>query len=104
MATVGLTDPRDNPFRQKTYDPHANSPYDGTTEYQFTRRELNVDGLYYMRARYYSPALQRFISRDPGRPAGGSNMYAYASDYPANFSDPTGLSAIPVHRCWVLRV
>lgn len=32
---------------------------------QFTGRDNDGTGLYYYRARYYSPALQRFISEDP---------------------------------------
>ena len=43
-----------------------------------------------MRNRYYLPAIGRFISRDPSGLGGGTNMYAYAGDDPANFSDPTG--------------
>jgi uncharacterized protein RhaS with RHS repeats len=44
-----------------------------------------------MRSRYYSPAIGRFISRDPAGLAGGINLYAYAGDSPTNFTDPTGL-------------
>jgi len=33
--------------------------------------------LYYYRARYYNPTLQRFISEDPvGFAGGGPNLYA----------------------------
>ena len=50
-------------------------------------------GLYYMRARYYDPALGRFLSEDPIGIAGGLNLYAYAGNDPVNQWDPTGLSA-----------
>lgn len=46
-------------------------------------------GLYYYRARYYTPGNGRFISEDP---AGGANLYAYTAGNPINFIDPTGLS------------
>jgi RHS repeat-associated protein len=36
-----------------------------SNSYQFTRRENDGAGLYYYRARYYSPASQRFLSEDP---------------------------------------
>lgn len=51
-------------------------------------------GLYYFRARYYSPELRRFISEDPIGLAGGVNPYMYAGNDPINSVDPTG----PVQR------
>ncbi|MDR2871707.1 MAG: RHS repeat-associated core domain-containing protein [Xanthomonadaceae bacterium] len=33
--------------------------------YQYTVRELDQSGLYYYRARYYSPQMGWFISEDP---------------------------------------
>jgi RHS repeat-associated protein len=59
---------------------------------QYAGRENDQTGLYYNRARYYSPALQRFISEDPIGLAGGDNLYAYVSNDPADFSDPSGLA------------
>jgi hypothetical protein len=46
----------------------------------------------YYRARYYNPALQRFISEDPLGFAGGINLYGYAYNNPLSFRDPLGLS------------
>ncbi len=60
--------------------------------FEFTGRENDGDGLYYMRARYYAPSIARFISRDPIGIAGGLNLYEYAGDSPTNATDPTGLS------------
>jgi len=51
-------------------------------------------GLIYMRARWYDPALGRFISEDPAGLAGGINPYVFAGDDPINQSDPSG--ACPV--------
>ena len=51
-----------------------------------------LSGLYQMGARYYDPALGRFISRDPTGYAGsGINLYAYCGDNPLVYTDPTGL-------------
>mgnify|MGYP000260794982 CR=1 FL=1 len=57
------------------------------------------DGLLYMRARYYSPELRRFISADSviGNLAStpSLNRYAYANGNPVTQIDPFGLSAEP---------
>jgi RHS repeat-associated protein len=50
------------------YSPYGDSAQTGTgaTPFQFTGRENDgATGLYYYRARYYSPPLGRFISEDP---------------------------------------
>ncbi len=48
-------------------------------------------GFYYYRARYYSPILGRFISKDPIGFSGGINLYAYVRNNPVNLRDPLGL-------------
>jgi len=45
------------------------------------------------RARYYDPAIGRFISEDPMRFYSGANFYQYSNDSPTNWVDPLGLSA-----------
>lgn len=59
--------------------------------FQYTGRENDGNGLYYYRARYYSPVLNRFISQDPIWFRGGINSYTYVLDSPPNFTDPLGL-------------
>ncbi len=56
----------------------------------FTGRELDTEsGLYYFRARYYDPALGRFISRDPLGYVNGMSLYrAY---FVQRGVDPSGL-------------
>ena len=51
-------------------------------------------GLFLMGARYYSPALGRFVGRDPIAFAGGINVYGYCGGDPINYSDPSGLSGV----------
>jgi RHS repeat-associated protein len=54
--------------------------------------QTDVNGLLYMRARYYNPYLCRFVNPDPSGFAGGLNLYAYASGNPISLIDPYGLS------------
>jgi RHS repeat-associated protein len=49
-------------------------------------------GYVYMRNRWYDPQTGRFLSQDPIGLAGGVNLYAYAGNNPANYSDPYGLA------------
>jgi RHS repeat-associated protein len=59
--------------------------------FQFTGREKDETGLYYYRARYYSPEMGRFISEDPIGLPGGMNFYLYTINSPVNLNDPFGL-------------
>ncbi|MCO6438431.1 MAG: hypothetical protein J5J06_15180, partial [Phycisphaerae bacterium] len=84
--------------------------------------EADAEGLYYVRNRWYSPTLGRFLTADPnatglplqtfvdyhGAPpmvhpamfdprlhlADGSNLYQFAGSNPVNGGDPTGLFSI----------
>ena len=47
--------------------------------------------LYYYKRRYYSPALGRFLSRDPIGYRSGMNLYGYVGDRPMARTDPLGL-------------
>jgi RHS repeat-associated protein len=59
---------------------------------RYMARELDAGtGLYQVRARWYDPVLERFVSEDPIGLAGGINAYAYAGNDPVNLTDPFGL-------------
>ncbi|MFC4059653.1 RHS repeat-associated core domain-containing protein [Planomonospora corallina] len=59
------------------------------------KTEDDSTGLTYLSARYYDPAIARFISTDPllvlDEPQ-WANPYSYAGNNPVGLSDPTGLS------------
>jgi RHS repeat-associated protein len=78
-----------------TYDPFGGTSVSGGTsanKFQYTGRENDGNGLYYYRARYYSPTLARFISEDPiGFASGQANLYGYVFNSPTNLVDPSGL-------------
>jgi RHS repeat-associated protein len=63
-----------------------------TNRIRYTGRELESEsGLYYNNARWYDPALHRFISEDPIGLGGGINQYAYTANDPVNYTDASGL-------------
>jgi RHS repeat-associated protein len=83
---------------QYAYGPFGQTTSSGTANgnpYKFAGRELDPNsGLYFMRNRYYSPSLSRFISPDPmGVAVGDANLYLYADNNPTNLVDPLGLCA-----------
>ena len=65
----------------------------------YTSRHQDADtGLVYMGARYYDPALGRFLSVDAvgfnEQNVHSFNRYAYANNNPYRFKDPDGLNAV----------
>ena len=93
-STMALTNSAGSIQTSYTYDPYGNVTSTGTTstnKLQYTGRENDGTGLYYYRARYYSPKWGRFISEDPIGLAGGVNEYAYVRGNPVGYVDPLGL-------------
>jgi RHS repeat-associated protein len=55
---------------------------------------------YYVRNRWYSPDLQRFVNRDPIRyDAGDVNLYRFVGNNPVNELDPIGLKMFKMPDC-----
>jgi len=96
-STLALTDSSGTVQTSYTFEPFGNTTASGsasTNSFAYTGRELDAGNLYFYRARYYNPQLQRFISEDPIRLAGGDiNLYAYAGSSPTNLFDALGLQS-----------
>ncbi|HEY0367928.1 MAG TPA: TIGR02269 family lipoprotein, partial [Pyrinomonadaceae bacterium] len=93
-STLGLTDAAGSQTVQYTYEPFGTTSATGSSgnTAQYGGRENDNTGLYFNRARYYSPKLQRFISEDPlGFTPGDTNLYSYVGNGPVNWADPLGL-------------
>jgi RHS repeat-associated protein len=77
-------------------DVQTNNPINTTI---FTGRQYDPESqIYYYRARYYSPQIGRFISRDPLENAElsqGTNLYWYVRNNTPNSFDPMGLFGLP---------
>ncbi|HEY2033150.1 MAG TPA: RHS repeat-associated core domain-containing protein [Rhizomicrobium sp.] len=91
-----------------TYDPYGScfkgatsTPCDASGEpYRFTGRRLDAEtGLYYYRARCYSPVLGRFCQTDPVGYTADLNLYTAFANDPTDKSDPSGTQSRDYPAC-----
>jgi RHS repeat-associated protein len=94
-STSNLTDPAGAQKANYTYEPWGKStlpldPVGSKDKYKFTGEALDPNsGLVFLRARYYDPAIGRFISRDALETL-GINQYQYGLANPTRFADQSG--------------
>jgi RHS repeat-associated protein len=94
-SVLALIDGSGAAATEYTYEPFGATTATGASssnEVQFTGRENDGTGLYYYRARYYSPSFGRFISEDPLGVLVGVNFYEYVRNNPTRRVDPLGLA------------
>jgi RHS repeat-associated protein len=97
-SALALADNTGTTQTQYTYEPFGATSASGSTSgnaIQYTGRENDGTGLYYVRARFYGPASARFIREDQlGFLGGDVNFYTYVFANPINYTDPFGLSVL----------
>jgi RHS repeat-associated protein len=96
-STTLTTDQSGNLVAETRYLPYGGLRWESgaaVTDFGFTGQRAEAFGLLDYNARYYSPALGRFISADSLVPNPGNaqnlNRYAYAGNNPVRYTDPTG--------------
>ena len=102
-STVAITDISGNitdTFKYDTYGKVTEHIGDSFVIFGYNGRDgvvTDKNGLIYMRARYYSPAMRRFVNadiiHDEISNAVTLNRYAYANGNPVSNTDPFGLAA-----------
>ncbi|TYZ27076.1 hypothetical protein FZ041_12700, partial [Selenomonas caprae] len=98
-STIFITDAEGEVKNRYTYDAFGNtieSEEQIPNRYQYTGQQLDpLTQQYYLRARFYNPAIARFTQEDEYH-GDGLNLYAYCANDPVDYYDPSGYYKNPV--------
>ena len=99
-SVVGMLDATSGSLTKIGYGAYGENPGLTSGTFRYTSRRFDAEtggstaqpsGLYYSRARMYSPTWGRFLQTDPIGYLAGSNLYAYVANDPLSLTDPAGL-------------
>lgn len=80
-----------------SYDEYGIPGGNNQGRFQYTGQAwLPALGMYYYKARMYSPTLGRFLQTDPIGQQDDLNLYAYAKEDPVDYTDPSGTAVSAV--------